>query len=538
MGISGQATGDPREDFLFGDFYSSQGEHSRALPFYLSVLEVQPDNSNFNYCAALCYLEIVGQKDEALLYLEKAVLEIDENYLPGKYKKTGAPVYAWFLLGEAYHRSNQLLEASHSYHQYLEYIDDSDEKNLIEVRKKIVGLGISYEFQRDENIGLVFNLGELINSRFSDYNPVLSRDQKILIYTQFWESSDRIMYSTYSNRNWNEPVDINKQIESRGNAYTTSLSADGNTLYLVNTENDIYNIYFSERVDNSWTRMKPVPGKVNSKWRETSASVSEDGKYLYFSSDRKGGEGGVDLYRAEWTGSEWNDIRGLGDQINTQGNEEAPYVVQSDSLLYFSSDGHESIGNMDILSSRLTEEGEWSAPENIGAPVNTTEDDISYIYFPATRSGFLARDLEGGYGKNDIYMYQPAGFFPGARSSTIQASDAFVTEQEETGSDVEMDLSINNEVSTVPESRDVGPIIETEPSGMRLFTIQIMALTKKPLDSSYFKIPDLKVSKGNDGFYRYFTGEYNSFSEALSDLRRIRNFGFHDAFIQKMSIVK
>lgn len=497
---------------------------------------MQPENSNFNYCAALCYLEIVGQKYEALPHLEKAVLEIDKNYLPGKYKKTGAPAYAWFLLGEAYHFSNQLPEASHSYHQYLEYIDASDEKKLIEVRKKIIGLGISYEFQRDENIGLVFNLGELINSRFSDYNPVLSLDQKTLIYTQFWESSDRIMYSTYSNRNWNEPVEINKQIGSKGNAYTTSLSADGNTLYLVNTENDIYNIYFSERIDNSWTRMKPVPGKVNSKWRETSASVSADGKYLYFSSDRKGGEGEVDLYRAEWTGSEWNNIRGLGDLINTQGNEEAPYVVQSDSLLYFSSDGHESIGNMDILSSKLTEEGEWSAPLNIGAPVNTTEDDISYIYFPATRSGFLARDLEGGYGKNDIYMYQPAGFFPVARSSTNEASDDLVIVQEETRSDSEIDLSINDEASRVPESTDIGPIIVSERSDMRMFTIQIMALTKKPVDLPYFKLPGLKVSKGNDGFYRYYAGEYTSFSEALSDLHRIRNFGFPDAFIQEMSI--
>jgi hypothetical protein len=413
--------------------------YPEAIPFYLSALGSQPENSNFNYRLALCYIRQIGQQSQGLPYLEKAVMEIDTKYVEGRYKSTGAPPEAWLLLGDAFHRENRLQEASHAYYKYLEYVGYSDEKTVMEVRSRIAGLGISYEFQRFESHIEMVNMGSPVNSRFSDYNPVLDANQKILVYTQYWESYDRIMYTTNADGVWTEPRDLNKELHSPGDAYTTSLSADGTRLFLIRYGDFNYDIYYADFDKSKWSAMKPVPGKVNSKSRESSAAISADGKYLYFASDRKGGKGGFDLYRAWWNGSEWTDIVNLGPEINSAGNEEAPYLSHDGSILYFSSDGHESIGNMDILYSTLNASGEWTTPVNIGTPVNTTEDDVFFSYYSGSGTGYLARNLPDGYGKNDIYIILDGK--PSDTSVEAVGGNIFATSEhyEKTGGFVEVD---------------------------------------------------------------------------------------------------
>ena len=401
--IRGQATGDPRQDFLYGEYYIGQAKYQDALPFYLSVLNDSPDNSNVNYRIGQCYMHILGEQMKALPYLQKAVKEIDPKYVEGRYKQTAAPPEAWLLLGDAYHRDNQLRNASFAYYQYKDLIGDSDKDRLEMINKKIEGLGISYEFQRSEHTYGLFNMGNVINTRFSDYNPVMNADQNTLIYTQYWESYDRIVISYRKNGAWTTPVELNNQIGSEGDCYTSSLSADGKELFLVRYGDIGYDIYETQFVDSTWQKMKPVNGKVNTRHRESSACISGDGKTLYFSSDRPGGYGGFDLYKATWEDGSWEGITNLGKIINTKGNEEAPFLTADGRVLYFSSNGHETIGNMDILYSDLGDDGEWEEPVNIGLPVNTTGDDVFFIFFEDTHTGYLSRDLPEGYGKNDIY---------------------------------------------------------------------------------------------------------------------------------------
>lgn len=402
--IRGQATGDPKQDFLYGEYYINQAKYRDALPFYLSVLNKFPDNSNVNYRIGQCYMHILGEQVKALPYLQKAVNNINPKYMEGKYKETGAPPEAWVLLGDAYHRDNQLRNASFAYYQYKSLIGDSDKDRLEMINKKIEGLGISYEYQRSEHTYKLFNMGNVINTRFSDYNPVMSADQKTLIYTQYWESYDKVVISHKINGKWTPPVTLNDQIGSAGDCYTSSLSADGKRLFLVRYGAIGYDIYESQNVDGEWQKMKPLSGKVNTRHRETSACISADGKTLYFSSDRPGGYGGFDLYKATLNkDSSWEDITNLGKTINTKGDEEAPFLTADGKTLYFSSNGHASVGNMDILYSELGDDGKWQEPVNFGLPVNTTGDDVFFIFFEDTHRGYLSRDLPSGYGKNDIY---------------------------------------------------------------------------------------------------------------------------------------
>lgn len=401
-----QATGDPREDFLYGEYYIAQDLFQEAIPFYLSALKENPDNSNINYRIGSCYMKIIGEQHNALPYLEKAVVQIDEHYIEGRYKDPSAPVEAWLLLGDAYHRENELLKASFAYHQYKKLIENSDSHMLDVVIKKIMDLGISSEYQRYEQDVRIINMGKIINSRFSDYNPVLSGDQKTLIYTQFWETFDRIMISHRTPDGWTDPELLNDKIGSVGNCYTSALSFDGTELYLIWHDALNYEIYVTNFKDGEWSKMVPISGKVNTRFRESSVTISADGYYLYFSSDRPGGEGGFDIYRAQREGDEWNNVINLGKVINTEKNEEAPYITYDGTTLYFASNGHETIGNMDILFSELNGSGNWTIPVNVGLPVNTSRDDIFYIYFSNTKTGYLARDLAEGFGKNDLYQVQ------------------------------------------------------------------------------------------------------------------------------------
>ncbi len=401
--IAGQSTGDPREDFLYGEYYLMRAMYSEALPFYLSALEANPDNSNINYRIGLCYSKMLGEQHNALPYLKKSVLEINKHYVEGKYYSTGAPREAWLLLGDAYLRNDELLNASRAYHEYKNLIGDTKDKMYQEVMRRISVIGISFELQRSgEEIDMT-NLGSHINSRFSDYNPVLSGDQKTLVYTQFWESYDRILLSRLTENGWSLPEDISTQIQSDGMCYTSALSFDGKDLYLVCHDEENYDLFVSKNTDGVWSKMEPLPGKVNSKYRESSVAISADGRELYFSSDRPEGEGGFDIYHAVKTGEYWSEVTNLGKPVNTSHNEEAPYITNDGTILYFSSDGHLTVGNMDILYSTMNADGTWQEPLNMGTPVNTTNDDLFFVYFKDYQTGYLSRDIPEGMGRHDIY---------------------------------------------------------------------------------------------------------------------------------------
>ena len=545
--VNGQATGDPQEDFLYGEYYIEQGLYQQALPFYLSSLNENPDNNNINYRVGLCYLKLIGEQQKALPYLEKAVLDVDEHYVKGKYRKPAAPVEAWLLLGDVYLRSNDLLKASYAYHQYKNYVEGSDKQMLEVVLNKINNLGISSEYQRTGQEVRIINMGERINSRFSDYNPVLTGNQATLIYTQLWDTYDNIMISYRTTAGWALPESINEKIGSSGNCYTSALSSDGTELYLITNDDSDYNIYITYFKDGEWTTMIPLPGKVNSRYRESSVCISHDNRFLYFSSDRPGGQGGFDIYRAELQGNEWGNVNNLGDIINTPKNEEAPYLTNDGTLLFFSSNGHETLGNMDILFAERDSTGDWGVPINLGSPVNTTSDDIFYIYYPETKSGYLSRDIAQGYGKNDLYRLQfgeePYFMFyelpvtsPDFINVETDYSENYSIEE---GNKEENDNhTINNSGITLPEwPYGYVPDFSLSLDSIPIYTIQLYALRKK-IDPERIKFKPVTISEGGDSLYFYTYGKYKGYSKALTELDSIRKSGFPDAFIKNIATLE
>ncbi len=142
----------------------------------------------------------------------------------------------------------------------------------------------------------------------------------------------------------------------------------------------------------SGLRQLHLDPSVNTGADETHASITADGKTLYFTSSRRGGLGGLDIYRSNRLPSGiWGEAENLGAKINTPEDEETPFLADDGKRLYFSSKGHFNMGGQDVFFSPVTETGNWKDPVNIGFPINTTGDDLFYYPIGDGSQGFISR---------------------------------------------------------------------------------------------------------------------------------------------------
>ncbi|MCX7728835.1 MAG: OmpA family protein, partial [Bacteroidia bacterium] len=172
-------------------------------------------------------------------------------------------------------------------------------------------------------------------------------------------------------------------------------------------------IYVSDMMNGEWKPYRKVPNINHPIYWDSQPSISADGNTLYFASNRPGGYGGTDIYvsfRNPKTG-EWSIPQNLGPKINTKGHERTPFIHSDSETLYFSSDGHFGFGGFDIFYSRKNEKGEWSEPENLGSPINTTSDELGFFVSSNAKDGYFCAYSEGplaskGVGKYDLFRFE------------------------------------------------------------------------------------------------------------------------------------
>ncbi len=395
-----------RNSFYDAESWILFEEYKDALPLYLQLLIKYPDNANFKYRIGQCYVNTPGEKEKAITYLEEAVRNIDPKYREGKFRETGAPYDALYYLANAYRINNQLDKAVETYALFKKNMDTKVYDTTI-VDLQIQSCLNAKVLMAKPDFIRKQNLGSVINERTSEFNPVVSDDESLLVFARSEAFYDALLYSLKINGQWTEPRNMNEILKVDRDLYPTSLSGDGKTLYLYNSADYDGNIYTTRLENNSWSPIVKLNENINTKYWESHATVSHDDKKLYFTSNRNGTIGGLDIFvsRRDSTG-DWGIAENLGPVINTPYNEESPFLSKDDRTLFFSSRGHFNMGGYDIFYSTLQDNGEWSAPQNAGYPLNTTDDDIFFKPVKEGHEGYYSIDSHEGFGKQDIYRIE------------------------------------------------------------------------------------------------------------------------------------
>ncbi len=392
-----------RNNFYDAESWILFEDYKEALPIYQLLLRIYPNNSNFKYRIGQCYVNTTGEKEKAISYLEDAVKNINPKYKEGKFKESGAPYDALYYLANAYRINNQLDKALETYELFQKNMDtevynaEIVEHQIASCRnaKELMGLPL---FIKEKN------LGSMINEGNSEFNPVISENEDLIVFSKSEAFYDAILFSTKTNGVWSGPQNMNEILRVDKDLFPTSISRDGKTLYMYSSADYDGIIYTTVFNNNAWSPLVKLNENINTKYWESHATISHDNKKLYFTSNRKGTLGGLDIYVSKKDSiGDWGAAENLGPVINTSYNEESPFLSKDDKTIFFSSRGHFNMGGYDIFYSTLLDDGNWSVPLNVGYPLNSTDDDVFFNPVNQGYQGYISRDAAGGFGKGDIY---------------------------------------------------------------------------------------------------------------------------------------
>ncbi|RIJ42109.1 hypothetical protein D1627_07505 [Pontibacter oryzae] len=275
-------------------------------------------------------------------------------------------------------------------------------------------------------------LPKTLNAFGLQYFPYTTADQRYFIYTAREsarpEHDENIYVSQRSGEEWQRPLPISTNINTPANEGAATISGDGKTLVFTScnrpdSQGDC-DLYISFRTGSEWSRPQNMGKTVNSKAWDSQPSLSADGRTLYFTSTRGGGNGKEDIwvtYRNDDGG--WQQPSNLGQPINSPARDMAPSIHMSGSTLYFVSDGHTGMGGLDIFKADLTTNKKWSAPQNLGYPLNTFADEGSLFITPDNKIGYYSRQVNNESGMPSIQLFQfdvPAAWQSKERSTYAQ----------------------------------------------------------------------------------------------------------------------
>ena len=389
-------------------FREGLGTYGQARDFYLFANQYNPDNAALNYKIGACYL-FTDDKYVAIDYLLRAY-DLDEEVSKD----------INLLLGKAYQLVLEFESAASHYKSHKLTLDEDEQKAYSEVLTKSLeecqhGRKLSQEPVRV----ILQNLGESVNSKYDDYNPIFAYGDTALFFTSrrpFGKAqrnpidnkyNEDIYRATASSMGFESAIRLDKPYNSENNDGLVGVSADGMQylLYRGNTDKGNIEITSYNPEKKRWSKPKSINSKLISKDGESSACISADGKELYYvSRNSELSSGGKDILFSRLNEKgKWGEPRNIGGLINTAYDEEGVFISADGKHLYFASQGHNSMGGFDIFRSERTKNGGWAAPENLGYPINTPDDEIFYVMDRKGDYGYYSTIREGGIGSKDIF---------------------------------------------------------------------------------------------------------------------------------------
>ncbi len=398
-----------RDIFLQAESYYLYEEYELANQLY--ILIDNPENMNIKYKIGSCYLNIPGEKEKSVTYLKEASGNIDPDCNTESYKETTAPVDIYFFLARAYMINNEFEKAIDILERFKSIIDENDEysdmENVDYINQLIDACKNAIEFRKVPVSFSKEQLGNDIVEGAMNLNPAVSYDGNTLVYTEQMGIENIIFFTKKKNGEWLPAVEINSELNAGTDCSSCSLNKDGTELFLYKTDGYDGTIYSSRYIDGSWTPIEKLNKNINTRYFESHASISYDGSKLFFSSNRKGGEGNLDIYVSERNKKgDWGPAVNMGPVINTPFNEDTPFITQNDSILFFCSEGHNSIGGYDNFKANRSGAG-WTVPSNLGYPVNSADDDKFFQPFNNDKNAYYSMTTD--YKKKGIFYLTMSG---------------------------------------------------------------------------------------------------------------------------------
>lgn len=389
-----------------GDDMMKVGEYyyKQAIPFYMKAHDFNPSNAKLNFKLGLCYLKS-PERGKAAAYFDKAY-KLDPNVDP----------MVLYYEGYSHHINADWDFAIKEYQEYKAKLKPSD-ANYEVVNKRIAECQNGKQLAEHPVRVFIDNIGDVVNGRFNEYGPVISADEDVMIFTSRREGTTggqmdeginepmEDLYVSYMfNGKWSKPVNLGPPINTDDHDAVVALSPDGQKLITYNGAKNKGDLFIAELQGDKWSKPEHLPKPINSDSHEPSASISFDGKTIFFVSNREdGGMGGHDIYMCtKDVKGKWGKAVNLGPTINTPYNEDAVFVMADGKTLYFSSEGHNSMGGFDIFKSTF-ENGVWSTPENMGWPINSPDNDVFFVLAANGKHAYYASAAKDGFGGQDIY---------------------------------------------------------------------------------------------------------------------------------------
>jgi len=412
------AQNDPKKDaqdlvILADEVMSANLAPTIALQYYSNAADIDPENLRANYMAGTMYLRLLN-RDRSVKYLQQTYA-LDPQY---KFNLL-------YQIGRGYQYAEQFDSAIYFYQRYMNKLQKeyryrgSDRVTETDVNRRINECENGKIYVANPIDYSIKSLGSKINSDNIDYAPVINADATMLIFTSRRQDNnlnadvdtdnfhfEDIFVSRKVNGQWQSAKNIGEPVNTRFHDSNLALSADGNSLYLYK-DDGAGNIYQADlQEDGTWSEPSPLNVFINTAYAEKSISVGPNKDIIFFSSNRPGGIGGIDIYYAKRNrnGTDWGEAVNMGAVINTEYDEEYPYIDFDGRTLYFSSKGRNGMGGYDIYKTQYDSSiNKWTEPVNLGYPINTPDDDVSFIPTPGGQKGYYASVRDDGQGFTDIY---------------------------------------------------------------------------------------------------------------------------------------
>ena len=405
--------------------------YKNAIAHFLIAYKLNPNNSLLNFKLGKCYLHS-SFRSKCTTYFEKAYQlnpEVDPEIL--------------YYLGIGYHLDMQFDKAIQSFNSMIALFKGKDKTGIVdEMKKYIRQCEYAKEMVKNPVRVKIDNVGGDINSQYPDYSPVITADESEMIFTSrrpettgggidpFMNEPFEDMYiADRINNKWGQARNMGPTVNTDGHDSNCGLSADGQKFLIYKDVNhgDVFESFLTGTV---WSTPEKLNKNINTDAHESSSSYTPDGNTIYFISDKEGGLGGRDIYTSTKSlKGKWGEAVNLGPIINTPEDEEGIFVHPDGKTIYFSSKGHQTMGGYDVFKSIYNDSlKSWSKPENIGYPINTTDEDVFFSVAASGKHAYYSSVRADGYGEKDIYRVT---FFGPVKSVILNTEDNLIASHNE-----------------------------------------------------------------------------------------------------------